>query len=107
MEEIILTDADNRSEIDLKQGGILKIVLEENATTGYAWEVDNQLPDQLIEVARDFKTGDQDGVGGSGKKILTYKVQKKGNGVLKLKYLQPWNGEESISKRFQISFGVK
>lgn len=107
MKEIILTTDDNGSEVVLKLGDSIKILLEENATSGYTWELNNDLPEQLVEIENDFKTSNQEGIGVSGQRVLTYQVQKKGNGVLSLKYWQFWNGDTSIADKFEISFDVK
>ena len=104
MDEIILTQEDNNATISLDVGDILKIILTENSTTGYTWEVDGDLALQLQQASSEQKKTHKGSAGGSGKRLLIYKVVNAGNGILRLKYLQPWTGDSSIENRFNIAF---
>ena len=104
MDEIVLTRDDNGSNLSLDVGDIVKVILQENPTTGYTWQVDGQLPIQLKESMDQQKKTYKGSAGGAGKRILSYQVESKGSGMLSLKYWQPWSGDESITERFTISF---
>jgi len=107
MNEIYLTIDDNESEIHLDVGDSVKIVLNEASTTGYTWDIDGELPEQLEMVLNDYKLTYKKSLGGSGKRVVDLLTIKKGSANLKLKYWQEWNGDDSIEKRFSVSFIIE
>ena len=107
MNEIFLTIEDNESEIHLDVGDTVKIILDEASTTGYTWEIDGESSEQLEIMLNDFRLTYKKAFGGSGKRIVQLVAKKKGSANIKLKYWQEWNGEDSVEKRFSVSFIVE
>lgn len=107
MDEIILTKDDNGSSLMLNKGDTLVIILSENPTTGYTWQVDGNLPSQLKEVSSDQKRTYKGSMGGAGKRILDYSVLEIGDAELRLKYWQPWSGEDSVAERFSVTLKIE
>jgi len=104
-EEINVSEQDNGSQIDLKQGQILAVTLQSNPTTGYRWErVENQ--DSILEQMgeAEFKPSETGGlppIGGGGWEIFRFKAINKGQTTLTLVYRRPWEtGVEPLSTFF-------
>jgi len=83
-------DANGR-EIDLKKGQVLVVSLEGNPTTGYTWEVQEPLDEQVLRQMgeAEFKAA-SDQLGAPG--VLTFRFQAMGTGrtTLQLIYHRPW-----------------
>lgn len=107
MKEILLTIADTGSKKNIGIGDSVKLVLEEVSTSGYVWEIDGELPEQLNMTQTEYSLKHGNTIGGSGNSILNLQAVEKGSAVLQLKYWQPWNGEASVENRFNISFIIE
>ena len=107
MDEIILTKEDNDSSLIVNRGDTLRIILQENPTTGYTWQVDGELPPQLKEVSSEQKKTYKGSLGGAGKRILDFSIEATGKAKLSLKYWQPRSGEASVSERFCVSLEIE
>ncbi len=103
-----LTDADSGATVDLTVGGALVIDLEENASTGYLWQVDGTVPDVLGPVSDSAKASeDTSVVGASGRRILEYAAVKAGEAELKLVYVRSWEKDVAPAKTFTVNVVVR
>jgi len=95
-------------EIELKKGQILAIVLESNPTTGYTWEVQGPLDEQVLRQMgeAEFKAA-SDQLGAPG--VLTFRFQAMGTGrtTLQLVYHRPWEEGVEPLKTFSIQVVVQ
>jgi inhibitor of cysteine peptidase len=98
-----LTDADNGGTADLIVGGTLIVDLEENATTGFRWQVDDALPG-VLEAAGDESQASVETslVGAPGRRILSYQSVKAGQADLKLVYVRSWEKGVAPEKTFTV-----
>src|SRR5450759_690824 len=102
-----LSDGESGKTVQLAVGGSLVIDLEENASTGYVWQVEGAPP--VLKAAGDKATpGEQGGlVGAAGRRILTFTAAQAGTGELRLAYARPWEKGVPPAKTFVVTFVVR
>ncbi len=105
--DIYLTMDDNESDIHIDVGDSIKIILNEASTTGYIWDVDGKLPEQLELVLSDYKQTYKKALGGGGKRLVEFVALEKGEVHIKLKYWQEWNGDDSVENRFEVNLIIE
>jgi predicted secreted protein len=85
-----LTEANSGEKVEVAVGSEIVVDLEENASTGYTWQV-QALPSVLTSVSDVPEPATTPGVvGAAGRRVLTWKAAKPGTGDLKLVYSRPW-----------------
>jgi inhibitor of cysteine peptidase len=98
---VALTEADAGKSIEVGEGEEIVVVLEENPTTGYRWQVDRT--NGILELEGDSYTPDPEmRFGSGGKRELRFRRTGPGTGRLELKLWQEWEGESSVTKRFGV-----
>lgn len=107
MDEIILTKEDHDSLIHANIGDSIKIILAENANTGYIWSIDGDLSPKLTMLSNDYKLTHKKTPGGSGKRVVEFITKELGEVTLNLKYWQEWNGDDSIDGRFRVTILIE
>jgi predicted secreted protein len=86
-----ITDDYAGEPVELAVGGTLTVDLEENVTTGFAWQVDGAVPDILKAVRDEQQAPEASGVvGAAGRHVFEYSAVKAGEAELKLVYVKPW-----------------
>jgi predicted secreted protein len=100
-----ITKKDNGTHIHLKAGDRLEIVLAENATTGYKW----QLPGMTdIQVKETLQTADANIPGSSGTTCFQLVPLLKMNGrKITLKYQRPWETTLPAEDSFSFTLSVQ
>lgn len=101
MATIQLDDSFNHKAVSAKPDDIIELQLEENATTGYRWEITGINNNELKVITSDYTQDKSGGVGAGGVIKITLKVIKPG-GQLKLENKRSWSGD--IYKTFEVSF---
>jgi len=87
-----LGEADNSNAYTVKVGDTIEVIISGNMTTGFSWaaalaEKDAALVQQVGEPA--YATNSTL-VGSGGTFTLTFKAMAKGEAILKLVYVRPW-----------------
>lgn len=100
-----LTDANNGSFLDLKVGEKFQVNLPRNATTGYTWEIESTDTIRLALTDEMYDPGGN-GLGAGGLQKWTFEALQPGHVTLRMKYWQPWSGEDSVEKRFEITLEI-
>lgn len=102
---ITIVEKDNGQTVDLRLGNSVRIVLPENATTGYRWTID-RYDDEFIEAmaTESHYTGKVLGSGGNVE--FTFKGKKMGTGEIVLKEWRHWEGDASITRRFCVNLNI-
>lgn len=101
-----ITANDNGRTLNLHTGDYIQIELFENASTGYRWEIDQLNPgmiDKISEKAHYHNTA----IGSGGTMEFVFQAKAKGNTVIALKYLRPWEGDSSIVQRFRLDLNIQ
>lgn len=104
----ILSAADNGSHINVKVGEQIVITLEDNPSTGYAWEA-KDLDTGMFQMTGEptFISSNPGQVGSGGNITLTFKAIKSGTGSLTLVYRRPWETGVNPINTFTVNVTVK
>jgi len=104
--EVLLTAANNGTEVGVKKGQTLAIVLDSNPTTGYQWEVaeapNEQVLQQVGEIEYESNPNPKDMVGVGGVQTIRFDVVGAGKTALKMVYIRPWEKDEVPAEIFAI-----
>jgi inhibitor of cysteine peptidase len=77
--------------LEVALGQEFAITLASNATTGYHWELVAPLDETVVKlISSEYKTPDTKALGAPGQEIWTFRAVGKGNTVIGLKYVRPW-----------------
>jgi inhibitor of cysteine peptidase len=107
-QEVKATIDDAGREVQLKKGQTLVVTLEGNPTTGYSWEVEEPLDEQVLRQVgeAEFKT-ESDLVGAGGVQILRFEAVNAGQTTLKLVYHRPWEKDVEPLETYSIQVVVR
>lgn len=103
---LTVTAANNGQSVTLAQGQSLQIVLDENATTGYTWAVDSYSTDILAEQGSKADYPSAGVMGAGGQVTFTFTGKAPGDGSIHLKNWREWEGDSSITARFDLMVKV-
>jgi inhibitor of cysteine peptidase len=106
---LTLTEADDRGSFEVQAGGIIKLSLRTNPSTGYAWEMDDPDPEaSLLEQVGvpSFVSDDPGAVGAGGIMIFKFRAVDRGQMVLRLAYYPP-DATEDPTNGFQVDLTVR
>jgi predicted secreted protein len=101
---MILSEQDRGRTVEVAEGDVITIRLRENPTTGYRWSVDTT--NGLVLVGDRFEAGGP-AIGAAGVRVLQFRATRPGSHKLRLKNWQEWEGEDSITDRFEANVVVK
>jgi len=91
LEEIVVTAADDGSQIELSEGEVLVVKLQANPSTGYGWQMAGSGEGDILCRARveEFEP-ESDLLGAPGTQILRFEAVRDGDTTLTLEYRRPW-----------------
>ncbi len=91
--EVVATEAQGGQAVRLRPGDRLRLTLPSNGTTGFSWTV-ARMPPHLRRVADrvEAPAASPGLVGAEGRQTLIFEAKRRGSGVLRLSYRQPWKG---------------
>jgi len=101
---ISLIDRDHGRTVESDQGEVLTIRLIENPTTGYRWAIESSGGLELID--DDFEISSK-AMGSGGERVFQFRAASPGSHELHLKNWREWEGDKSITKRFDVNLLVK
>lgn len=86
----------NMTDINIKKGETFELTLDSNPSTGYAWEIVNELDTEVLEEVSNVYASaenkqDPPLVGQGGKEVWTFKGIKEGELTFKMIYCQAFN----------------
>ena len=106
MSTVTLTQADNSKTVDVRRGDTIVVQLAENPTTGFRWAADN-LDEQVVKPQNDsYSPASGGGVGGGGTRTFTLLAAGAGTAPLRFKLWREWEGDKSITQRFEVNLRV-
>lgn len=103
MAAIEVTAADDGRKIAATPGDEIVVVLPENATTGFRWQVDRSegvlrlVSDGYRQAAE--PEGHEPVFGRGGLREFRFEVTGPGTSTLSLKHWQEWEGDRSVTER--------
>lgn len=104
--EHAVTETDNNRTIAVHPGETVRIVLPENATTGYRWEID-RYDEELIRVVSTEPHYTAKAPGSGGEVDFTVQGKKTGTGEIMLKQWRSWEGDRSVISRFRLRLDIQ
>lgn len=94
--------------ITVKGGEEFTISLESNRTTGYRWVLAQEPDDRVVRhVGTEYRPADSRRIGAGGSEIWTFGTVNRGNAVISLQYLRPWEKETPAIRRVDFSIVVE
>jgi len=86
--------------ITTKVGETFTITLDANPTTGYKWQLSDNLTESIVKLVKsEYVAPETDMVGAGGKEVWTFKGVKPGETTINLEYVRPWEtGVEPVEK---------
>lgn len=103
---LLITEKDDGKTVNAHVGEPVRIILPENATTGYRWAVD-RIDEEFIQVAPEEPRYAADAIGSGGEAGFTFLGRKTGTGEIMLKHWRHWEGDSSITRRFHLYLNVQ
>jgi inhibitor of cysteine peptidase len=100
---ITLGEHDSGRTVELRAGETLEVRLNENPGTGYRWAV--ELARGFEELGSRFESGGA--VGAAGVRVFQFRAPRAGNYELRLKQWREWEGESSVTARFNATIVAK
>lgn len=96
--EIALAEVSSKKattdQIEVAAGREFKVTLASNATTGYHWELAAPLDEAIVKLVNSEYQAPKTGlIGSGGHEIWTFRAVARGQTVIKLKYVRPWEKE--------------
>ncbi|MFN7826395.1 MAG: protease inhibitor I42 family protein [Acidobacteriota bacterium] len=105
MGEVFLTAVDNSREIELVEGDRVTIRLDENLSTGYAWEW-GSLDEGLFDLISNEHRQDSPGIGRGGTREVILKAVRRGQGQLCLRLRRSWDPPNTEADRFEVRVSI-
>jgi inhibitor of cysteine peptidase len=88
-------------------GDTIAVQLDENPTTGFRWAPEQDNPDVLAPQPSEYTQAPGTGVGGGGRKRFVFEASKPGTCRLAFKLWREWEGDRSITQRFEVTIVVQ
>lgn len=85
-------------QISAEAGDLLELTLDENPTTGYIWQFDNNL--ENLQLVKDERKLGSEGSGSGSQRLITFKVLEKGDANILFVLKRPWG--DAISKKIEL-----
>ena len=92
----------NRGELRVRTGDTLALMLEENPTTGYRWEVKSSGEPVCSLTKTDFHAASGHLTGRGGERHWLFRIVKPGSAALELSYRRPFEREQSPARTFRV-----
>lgn len=108
MAEKHLTMADAGSVIQVSPGDTVAVTLDQTASTGYLWSVDEphvKSNASILEL-RDDEVRGSALVGGKGSAEWIFEATEPGTTQLQFKLWREWEGDKSVIERFEATVKV-
>ena len=102
---IVLTMDDNGTALDLQAGEGFSVRLEEPSTTGFSWAVQSG-GEHLLLLDSEYLPQPLGAVGGSSLRTFTFRAERAGVGLLRLRLWREWEGDSSVIKEFSIEVRI-
>lgn len=103
--EHIVSMANNNQTVAAQKGDTIHLELEENPTTGYAWDIAMVDSNVLQLQSSDYKLNQGGAIGGGGLRDMIFIVKDSGSGRLKLENKQRWSGD--VYQHFEINISAQ
>lgn len=93
--------------IKVKVGQTFGISMKSNPTTGYGWKLSKALDNKVVLVTNVFVPPDSKLVGAGGHEVWTFKAVGEGQTDIAMKYVRPWEQDQSAVRTGAFTVIVK
>ncbi len=100
---IVIRQADAGQYFTAKTGDIIEIILEENPSTGYLWEIADIDHNILVSLESSFSDSGDVILGSAGIHKFLFKVKAPGETIISLRLSRPWENEADAIEQFQVT----
>lgn len=101
-----LTAEDSGKTVGASVGDTFTLRLDENVTTGYAWQITQETDDGVVRMlGSDYEAPDTDAVGAGGVREWRFEAVGEGRTTLSMEYRRPF-GDEGAAESFSVTFDV-
>ncbi len=107
MPELVLTAADDGRAFAVDRGTAISVVLDENPTTGYSWQLVEPLPDCLVPQGDRHDRPAGAAIGGGGRRVLRFAAEVPGSCRIWLDLRRVWEIGLAPAGRFRASVTVR
>lgn len=107
MPGLALTAADDGRALSVGPGTEITIMLAENPTTGYGWQIAGPLPGCLASKSSRYDRGGGALVGQGGWRSFGFVAVAAGSCDLALELRRPWETEAAAADRFRVHVTVR
>lgn len=102
-----LGEKDAGKAIEMKVGDMLVVQLPGNPTTGYTWDMQQQIPAILERVGEAEFKADSNAIGAGGLMTLRFQAIATGEAPLQLIYHRPWETGVAPESTYEVKIVVK
>ena len=95
-----LSKQDSGRTVELGPGEVVTVRLNENPSTGYKWAIESA--GGLEPVGDDFARGGA-ALGSGGERVFKFRTPRAGSYQLRLKHWRDFEGDSSITERFEVT----
>lgn len=106
MSEIQITKIQSGSIVDASIGDLIIIRLDENLTTGYAWELEKNVSPVLDLIDTTYSEEPGELVGRGGTRTFRFRTNLSGSERVQLKLRRSWEPKEKSIDDFEITIKI-
>lgn len=100
---VVIRQTEAGQTIEVRVGDRVEILLDENPSTGYRWEIVASDRELLTEIASSFLQSDAGRPGGGGVRRFELAVNAPGETTLVLELRRPWETEQAPAETFSVT----
>jgi inhibitor of cysteine peptidase len=104
MAEILVTQAQNGSNLGISAGDVVVVRLAENPTTGYRWQMDAS---PGLTLTGDQFSSSSTSAGAGGERIWRFASSASGIFRIEASLRRAWEADVPPQTRFQVTFQVR
>lgn len=102
MPEVVATREDLARPLAVKRGDIVRVVLDENPTTGFRWTVAASDEAHVVQVGSDLAPGSPARPGAGGRREIRFSAVATGNASVELQMRREWSAEVADAVRLTL-----
>ena len=102
MSENIVVSSDQGRTIEVNQGAMIEIRLEEKPTTGYQWEV-GEIDSKIVEfIDSSYLLPSRTAIGAGGTRTFRFRARFSGCGQIQLRLRRSWDPIDIAIEEFKV-----
>jgi predicted secreted protein len=102
MPEHVATREDLAGPLTVRRGDIVRVVLDENPTTGFRWTVAVSDEAHVAQLGSDLSPGSPARPGAGGRREIRFSAVATGNTSVELQMKRGWSGEVADTVRLTL-----